>query len=226
MNRQKPIVERIQEIKLLEPYRFMAELETIVWNYLRVSLEIDERSLEPFRAALETSRNAISDKFEGDSIVTSLQFVNLCEGLIHKLITHFGYVAEPIIQELQYHVNKINLRRGFKPSVLWHPSELISLAWAFVLFLSRPKYWLTTTLGSIVLFAVLYRTTGSLSDNSSSCPLGFWDSLFYSIMAVTTGYGDIHPNDLGKFILSVQVISGYVLLGILVSIIVKKIIRY
>jgi len=226
MNGRMSIVAKIQQIKSLEPYKFIAQVELLVWEYIETSLEIDEREWQPVKNVLNVSHDALLDKFGGDLSMTQTKYAVLCESLVHRLDKEFGVAAESIIEPLRFEINKINWQRLAKLKLIWKPNELVNLLWATILLVSRPRLWLVSTLIFILLFAILYWVTGSLHNADSSCPLGFWDSLFFSMMAVTTGYGDIHPDATGRTLLFFQVAFGFVLLGILISIIVKKIVRY
>jgi hypothetical protein len=58
-------------------------------------------------------------------------------------------------------------------------------------------------------------------------PLGFWSSLYFSIVTFTTlGFGDvITANWMARFLVAVEVILGYIMLGGLISIFANKLAR-
>ena len=74
-----------------------------------------------------------------------------------------------------------------------------------------------SSLGSLlVLFADLFRWAGIKGDIETN---NLGDCLYFSIITMTTvGYGDFHPyNPLGRVIASVEALSGYVILGVLIA---------
>jgi len=74
----------------------------------------------------------------------------------------------------------------------------------------------------VVLFAVLY----SIIPNTLSQPNNFLNSLYFSFVTFTTlGFGDISPiSSIAKFLVILEVFIGYLMLGLLVAIISKKVI--
>ena len=64
-----------------------------------------------------------------------------------------------------------------------------------------------------------------IDDNTYHHP--FWTPIYFSIVVFTSlGFGDIQPNNgAGLFWVSLEVITGYVMLGILISITANKLAR-
>ena len=58
-------------------------------------------------------------------------------------------------------------------------------------------------------------------------PLGFWSSIYFSIVTFTTlGFGDVvTANTMARFLVTLEVILGYVMLGGLISILANKLAR-
>ncbi len=76
-------------------------------------------------------------------------------------------------------------------------------------------------LAVILLFGLLYYfLPGSISET------GFWNSLYFSVVTFTTsGYGDIRPMFwVGRILVVVEVITGYVMAGLLIAILARRII--
>ncbi len=75
----------------------------------------------------------------------------------------------------------------------------------------------------IILFSSMYRLTGLGGDcaenTSGNYILPMFDDLYFAIITLTTvGYGDCHPvNGGGRFVASFEAITGYLILGLLVS---------
>ncbi|MDZ8071154.1 MAG: pentapeptide repeat-containing protein [Nostoc sp. DedQUE08] len=70
----------------------------------------------------------------------------------------------------------------------------------------------------VVSFSLIYwLSAGSLSK------LGFWNSLYFSIMAFTSFGSEIHAlSTAGKFLTTIEVITGYLMTPLLVAILVRK----
>jgi len=73
-------------------------------------------------------------------------------------------------------------------------------------------------LGFIVFFGILYHLTGSTSAQT------LMENLYFSVVTFTTlGYGDIHPvNTPGMVLVILQVGLGYLMLGLLVAMLSKR----
>ncbi|RUT84547.1 MULTISPECIES: potassium channel family protein [unclassified Mesorhizobium] len=81
------------------------------------------------------------------------------------------------------------------------------------------RRWLFCTMTTILVFAALYEVT-----HSAQPTINFWDNLYCSVVTFTSlGYGDIHPSGLlGKFLASMEIGSGLIAFGILMSFISKR----
>ncbi|MHC5728937.1 MAG: ion channel [Nostoc sp.] len=68
-----------------------------------------------------------------------------------------------------------------------------------------------------IFFWIYWLSAGSLSK------LGFWNSLYFSIMAFTSFGSEIHAlSTAGKFFTTIEVITGYLMAPLLVAILVRK----
>ncbi len=85
--------------------------------------------------------------------------------------------------------------------------------------------WGLTTIGTVLLFGALMMVTDSHQTGSSMIALGSWyDYFYFSVIAFTTaGFGDILPSTgLLKLVVAIEVLLGYVMLGILINLIQRK----
>jgi hypothetical protein len=86
-------------------------------------------------------------------------------------------------------------------------------------------------IGLALIYAAIYTwgCAGALNwdTNSQESGPGFWSAFYYSVVTLTTlGFGDIVPTIwYSKLIVMTQVIVGYVLLGLLVSVLADKVAR-
>ncbi|MCL4509531.1 MAG: ion channel [Bacteroidetes bacterium] len=226
MSFQENIHEFDQENQRVSPQQFVAEQEKSLQERIMAYLFIGETDLRYIRKILGASYHSLLQEFENDRRVAMAHYVGMCERLAVEIAKTVGSPAGFTIEELHFQANKTNLKRTFRAKWWASAHSLIDLVWASVLFFTRPRYWLYASIGSVLTFALLFWITGSLHGPIQDSRLGFWDCLFCSMMAVTAGYGDIHPDATGKALLFIEVAVGYVLFGILISIIMKKIIRY
>lgn len=85
--------------------------------------------------------------------------------------------------------------------------------------------WGVTTIITILCFGALMMITDSHQTGSSMIALGSWyDYFYFSVIAFTTaGFGDILPSTgLLKLVVGIEVLLGYVMLGILINLIQRK----
>lgn len=77
-------------------------------------------------------------------------------------------------------------------------------------------------LGIVVVFAGLYE----LLPNSTSAA-SFWDRFYFSVLTFATlGFGTITPISLlGKLLVVLEVVAGYFMMGLLIAILSKKVLR-
>jgi uncharacterized protein YjbI with pentapeptide repeats len=109
---------------------------------------------------------------------------------------------------------------------------LFFIWWLFANYGRSFKRWASWSIGFAFLFALIY--TGFYGYNHANfntvyvnekCP--FLSFLYYSIVTFTTlGFGDIVPRtDLLQFLVALEVILGYIMLGGLISILANKMAR-
>lgn len=85
--------------------------------------------------------------------------------------------------------------------------------------------WGLTTIATILSFGALMMVTDSHQTGNSMIALGSWyDYFYFSVIAFTTaGFGDILPSTaLLKLVVAIEVLLGYVMLGILINLIQRK----
>ena len=86
--------------------------------------------------------------------------------------------------------------------------------------------WLLWVLGVIFCFALLfYLNTGIIQFSNGNDVTQFIDSLYFSVVTFTTlGYGDITAvTTIGKLLVLIEVMFGYLMGGLLVAILAKKV---
>jgi len=81
--------------------------------------------------------------------------------------------------------------------------------------------WLFWVLGIVVMFGFFYWLYPNATNSS-----GYWDAVYFSFVTFTTlGYGDILPIALlSKCVVVLEVVLGYMMGGLLVAILAKKVI--
>jgi len=82
--------------------------------------------------------------------------------------------------------------------------------------------------GIAVVFALVFQTLGPGAFDVDNLPEGnFLTMFYYSIVTFTTlGFGDVTPNTLtAAIIVMVEVILGYSMLGMLISVLANKVAR-
>ncbi len=106
-------------------------------------------------------------------------------------------------------------------------NRLIYLIWLFFTDCGRSlgRVWLTATTLAM-LFGTVYAHVPSLL-NTTRAVNSWWTPYYYSFVTFTTlGFGDVTPGSLaGEIIVTIEVILGYLTLGILVSILANKVAR-
>lgn len=86
--------------------------------------------------------------------------------------------------------------------------------------------FIVVSLGSIILlFAILYTWAGIIYGNDDTHPISqlFPECVYFSVVTLTTvGYGDFHPLSLAaRWVAGIEALSGYIILGVLVSALVN-----
>lgn len=80
------------------------------------------------------------------------------------------------------------------------------------------------TTAMIAHFAAIYRWTGLKNAVPETKPHGFYDAFYFSVVTWTSlGYGDILPETDSRIFVIVEVLLGYLLMALLISIIVASI---
>lgn len=80
--------------------------------------------------------------------------------------------------------------------------------------------FITFLICQILIFGVMYKATGL----TSTRPIDNTAYLYFSVMTLTTvGYGDITPTDAGRLVTMIQVLSGYMYMGIFIGVIASLI---
>lgn len=87
------------------------------------------------------------------------------------------------------------------------------------------RVWLSATILAM-LFGVVYANVPDLLNTSRSVQTA-WTPFYFSFVTFTTlGFGDVTPGSLaGELVVTIEVVLGYVTLGILVSILANKVAR-
>ncbi|MBI1928613.1 two pore domain potassium channel family protein [Candidatus Poribacteria bacterium] len=179
------------------------------------------KTLRPYLDKMETELQ----QFTGD-LTQRIQYNSLHQAYLQleKLYDKYGFIAEAS----EMFGRSMDYRRKFA----WETSKL---RWVFLWTLKvtcrygeSGRLLLIWGFGLILSFGTIYWGFQLIDfSNGNAGPPGFWDSLYFSVVVLTTlGFGDISPNCLaGRVIVGIQVILGYTLLGIFISILASKIIR-
>ena len=92
--------------------------------------------------------------------------------------------------------------------------DMTAVVWFTVSFL-------TFLICQIFIFGVMYKATGLTSSTREIDNTAY---LYFSVMTLTTvGYGDIIPKDEGRIVAMIQVLSGYIYMGIFIGVITSSI---
>lgn len=73
----------------------------------------------------------------------------------------------------------------------------------------------------LISFGVVDRTLGIIGNTRPDSPVvhEFWASLYYSVVTFTAlGYGDFYPQGIGRALVGMQALTGYIVLGLLASV--------
>lgn len=95
----------------------------------------------------------------------------------------------------------------------------------------RPWRWFACSLLIIFTYSIIFRNYHLLSWNVSDLklvnPPDMFSTIYYCVITfITVGYGDIVPNcQLGRFVAMLVGVSGYLMFGVLISIITRKMVR-
>lgn len=85
-------------------------------------------------------------------------------------------------------------------------------------------YFLLMTLLYIVGFSGIYRSTGLVCNNTLMTDLGFLHSLYFSITIWSgLGFESCAPTPYGRLWVSIEVLLGYLFLGLLVALLVRTV---
>jgi len=111
--------------------------------------------------------------------------------------------------------------RRIAPWAAW--SGVIALLFA-LLFCPPPAFFPDWWIGMCDKIGPCFQQT---ADAYKGEPLGFWSSLYFSIVTYTTlGFGDVvTANTTARLLVTMEVIAGYIMLGVLISILSNKIAR-
>ncbi|EHR6003875.1 pentapeptide repeat-containing protein [Vibrio parahaemolyticus] len=98
-------------------------------------------------------------------------------------------------------------------------SKFVSAFWAISDYGRSPLRVIQSFFSVCMIFAILYYSCGSLTNNNS---MGMLNSIYFSVVTMTTlGFGDISANldsNVGQILVMLQVVLGYVILGALISV--------
>ncbi len=87
--------------------------------------------------------------------------------------------------------------------------------------------WAMWSVVLAVMFAVIFYSLGPEAIEIKNLPYNFWSTLYYSVVTFTTlGFGDVVPktNEAAWWVMA-EVITGYIMLGGLISILANKLAR-
>lgn len=198
----------------------------IIEPYLQdvtISTELEAREiLQPYLEEMEAEIEKVSKELQNEKILyNSLRKAYL---QIERLYRERGFIAEAPEIFCRY--------MDYKRKLVCKTSKLRWLfLWALKItcgYGERGWLLLIWTFGLILSFGVSYWGFKLIdfSNGNASSP-GFWDSLYFSVVAFSTlGFGDIKPACLqGRIVVSFEVLLGYAGVVILVSILVSRIIR-
>lgn len=141
-------------------------------------------------------------KTDEEMAATFREFAMLLSSLGHTEASHFRILAYRRIEAI--HRRKRRLGR-------W----MLHSAWRITSNYGESlQRWLLCTISVIFAFAACYELSASAEPTAS-----FWDNLYFSIVTFTSlGYGDIQPVGLlGRALASVEIISGLIFFGILLT---------
>lgn len=126
---------------------------------------------------------------------------------------------ETYLAKMRYRMREYRLQRKYVTLAVYKILDTTSR------FGTSFHRWGLTTLGTILSFGALMMIADTHQTGNSMIALGEWyDYFYFSVIAFTTaGFGDILPSTaLLKLIVAVEVLLGYVMLGILITLIQRK----
>ncbi len=129
-------------------------------------------------------------------------------------LRNVNFTLAALVQDLavsQQRIDHLKSRSPLIAKVLWATSD----------YGRSLERWLIWVLATIFLYAVFYWLCPGAIDKPA-----FFDALYFSVVTFTTlGYGDILPISIcGKFAVVTEVVIGYLMGGLFVAILAKKVI--
>ena len=125
-----------------------------------------------------------------------------------------------------------SLKKDYKPRTPISDFFKSFFNWVFYLFCGhgeRPVRAFFAVIFSIFSFSLIFYRFNLIEYSSCSrvTPPGYLQSLYFSVVTFTTlGFGDIVPKNVcGQAFVAIEVIFGYLMLGALIAIIIRKITR-
>jgi len=183
-----------------------------------------EISVDYNRKILDSNVGAIEE-----SIKYSIEFKSFAQNIGLDNIADFFFIQEKELNRLLAKKNKDFLK--------YHTYNLWNISCKYGTNLTR---WLIVTLTIIIFFGLLYGQYGTSSNEKIQFLMEvvkpnidisvndnpFSPFYFSAVTFTTLGYGDISPSNLsGQIISVIEVLIGYLMLGGLLSVFSKKIIR-
>ncbi|MFA6023944.1 MAG: potassium channel family protein [Candidatus Gracilibacteria bacterium] len=186
------------------------------------SIDFYERMDEAFMAQEEEFRKD-KKRFSATEIPDFYQLMERCYGSLEflyerhnfKLREHFAY-----LQKMRFRKKSYLYARRF---VAYGEYVFFELTSGYGNSLLR---WAGTTVSFVLFFALLYWSIDALREERMIAPglAHLFDYFYFSAVVTTTlGLGDIVPlSELDKFLMSVQSLSGFLMLGIFVGMLQRK----
>lgn len=178
-------------------------------------------------AQTDLSQADLSDSYlsEADISGTRLDWAKaqgvLLDSVTYDLKTSFlgvdlhsiNFTLAALLEDLAITQQRIQHLQARSPALAWFLRITSQYG------LSLPRYFLWVT-AIILVFAVLY----SVVPGAITKP-GLWNGTYFSVVTFTTlGYGDITPaSTVGKVLAVVEVCAGYLMGGLLVSILARRV---
>lgn len=129
-------------------------------------------------------------------------------------LNNINFTLAALLRDLVIGQQRIHQLEEQHPLVAWLFKVSCDYGRSFLRF----SLW---TMGIVLFFALFYTLIPGSTTTTS-----FFDNLYFSVITFTTlGYGDIQPISLlAKAMVCIQVMTGYLMLGLLVAIISKRVI--